>query len=56
MAEMKTEYLDSKIEVSPDDVELNAALAAAATQESANSQTLEAGLAEMISRWSESVR
>jgi len=51
MAETKTEYLDSKIEVSPDDVELNAALAAAA-----NSQTLEAGLAEMISLWSESVR
>ena len=50
MAEIKTDLFDNAVEVSPDDVELNAALA---TQ---SSQTLEVGLAEMILRWSDSVR
>jgi len=54
MAEKKTE-LDIGVNVSLGDVEFNAAPAAPATEESANSQTLEVGLCEMISRWSNSV-
>jgi hypothetical protein len=54
MAEKKTE-LDIGVNDSLGDVEFNAAPAALATEESPNSQTLDVGLCEMISRWSDSV-
>jgi hypothetical protein len=49
MAETKNERSDKGVEVSADDV-------APSTQESANSQSLEVGLTELISRWSDSIR
>ena len=55
MDDTKTAHFVNGVEDNAD-VELNAALAAPATQEPANSQKLEVGLAEMISRWSVSVR
>jgi hypothetical protein len=55
MADTKTAHFVNGVEDNAY-VELNAALATPATQESANSQKLEVGLAEMISRWPDSVR
>lgn len=55
MDDTKTAHFVNGVEDNAD-VELNAALAAPATQEPANSQKLEVGLGEMISRWSGSVR